>query len=152
MSQSQSRAGGSLIRARHLPQNAGPRTWLHGPRLGVACGQRAGIHMRNLLWAAVAAAIWLLCFDGQYRPAPLGLEARATEFSAARADAVLARLLGPEKPHPVGSAEALAVRMRLLAELKTLGVNATTLHRMGCFGEARFSTVECATITDVIAE
>ena len=56
--------------------------------------------------ALLAAAIWLLTVYGQSRPAPLGPGAPATQFSAARADAALGRLLGDQRPHPVGSQAA----------------------------------------------
>jgi len=107
---------------------------------------------RNWLWGLVAVAIWLLCFYGQYRPAALGPGAPAREFSAARADAVLARLLGQEIPHPAGSPENAAVHARLLGELRQLGVKADTLHTMSCYAETRVSAVTCATITDIIGE
>jgi hypothetical protein len=61
-----------------------------------ACARgRAVISMRNWLVGFIAVAIWLLCFYGQYRPQALNANAPAREFSAGRADAVLARLLGP---------------------------------------------------------
>ena len=107
---------------------------------------------RNWLLGLVAAAIWLLCFYGQCRPAVQGTDAPAREFSAARADAVLKRLLGPERPHPAGTAENAAVQARLLAELQRLAVKADTLHTMSCYAEARLNAVTCATITDVIGE
>ena len=107
---------------------------------------------RNWLLGLVAAAIWLLCFYGQYRPAARGWDAPADEFSAARADAVLKRLLGPERPHPAGTAENAAVQARLLGELRRLAVKADTLHTMSCYAEARLNAVTCATITDIIGE
>jgi hypothetical protein len=50
--------------------------------------------------AALAVAVWLLAVYAQSRPAPLGLDAPATQFSAARADAVLGGLLGDQQPRP----------------------------------------------------
>src|ERR1700744_3888216 len=107
---------------------------------------------RNWLWGLVAVAIWLLCFYDQYRPVALGPDGPAREFPATRADSVLARLLGPEIPHPAGSAENVAVHARLLGELQRLGVKADTLHTMSCYTEARWGAVTCATITDIIGE
>ena len=106
--------------------------------------------VRNWLLGLAAVAIWLLCFYGQYRPAAAGLGAPAREFSAARADAVLARLLGPERPHPAGSAENAAVHARLLMELHRLGVGIDTLHTMSCYAEVRLSAITCATVNDFI--
>lgn len=108
--------------------------------------------MRNWWIAALAVAIWLLCFYGQYRPAVLGADAPATQFSAGRADAVLARILGPELPHPAGSPENIAVHARVQAEFARLGVKTDTLSTMSCYGEARWSAVTCAHITDIIGE
>ncbi len=76
--------------------------------------------------AALVVCIWLLSVYGQARPTALGLDAPVTQFSAARADAVLGRLLGDQKPHPVGSAQSAALRARLLTELAELGVKART--------------------------
>ena len=115
-------------------------------------GRAAWSFLRNGFFGLLAVLVWLLCFYGQYRPQPLGLDAPQGEFSAARADVYLARLLGPEKPHPVGSPEDEAVHQRLLGELRGLDVKAGTLHTMGCFGEKRWNTVECATVTDIIGE
>ncbi len=106
----------------------------------------------NWLLGLVAVAIWLLCFYGQYRPTALGLDAPERAFSAARADAVLARLLGPERPHPTGSPENAALHVRLLDELRRLGVKADSLHTMSCYAETRASATTCATITDIIGE
>jgi hypothetical protein len=108
--------------------------------------------MRNWLIGFVALAVWLLCFYGQYRPAALGPDASATRFSAARADAVLARLLGPERPHPAGSLENTAIHQRLLEEFARLGVKTDSLPAMSCYGEERWRAVTCAGITDIIAE
>lgn len=108
--------------------------------------------MRNWLIGLVAVAIWLLCFYGQYRPAALGPDAPLTQFSAARADAALARLLGPERPHPAGTVENAAVHQRVLEEFARLGVKTDTLPTMSCYGEERFRAVTCASITDIIGE
>lgn len=108
--------------------------------------------MRNWWIGLVAVAIWLLCFYGQYRPQALDINAPATEFSAARADQVLARILGPERPHPAGSAENTAIHARVAAEFARLGVKTDTLSTMSCYGEARWRAVTCAHITDIIGE
>ncbi|HUO01663.1 MAG TPA: M20/M25/M40 family metallo-hydrolase, partial [Rhizomicrobium sp.] len=108
--------------------------------------------MRNWWIGFLAVAIWLLCFYGQYRPAALGVDAPATQFSAGRADQVLARILGPERPHPAGSSEDTAVHDRVQAEFAKLGVKTDTLSTMSCYGEARWSAVTCAHVTDIIGE
>src|SRR3954468_14208589 len=87
---------------------------------------RVGIVVRIWGLGGLAAVIWLLSVFGQSRPDALGLDAPATQFSAARADAVLGRVLGDQAPHPSGSAAAQAVRGRILNELAAMGVQART--------------------------
>src|SRR5690242_14758216 len=96
------------------------------------------IVQRILTLAALAAGIWLLSAYGRSEPQALGLDAPAVQFSAARADAVLGRILGEQRPHPAGSAENQAVRDRILKELADLGVPARVQSRMSCYGEGRW--------------
>ena len=65
---------------------------------------------RIWLLGLCAAGIWFLSVYGSASPVPRLLEAPATEFSAARADALLATLLGEQRPRPAGSPEAAAFR------------------------------------------
>jgi hypothetical protein len=102
--------------------------------------------------AALAAGIWLLSVYGQSMPGALGTDAPATAFSWARADAALGRVLGPERPHPVGSPEAALVRGRILKELAVMGVAARQQSQMSCVSEARWHQVNCATVTNIIAD
>ena len=102
--------------------------------------------------AALIGGIWLLSVYGQSRPVPLGLDAPATEFSAARADAVLGRLLGDQNPRPAGSPENAALRARLLKELADLGVSARTQTGMSCADESRRGFIPCATVSNIIAD
>src|SRR5579871_3164059 len=87
--------------------------------------------------ALIALAIWLIgsAFNGQ--PRPLGLDAPATEFSAARADRILKRLLGPEVPHPVSTPANQAVRDRVRAEFAALGITTSLYQGLGCEGRAK---------------
>jgi Peptidase family M28 len=103
------------------------------------------------LLAALVAGIWLLSAYGQSRPDALGLDAPATQFSAARADAVLGRVLGDQRPHPAGSVQAQAVRARILKELTAMGVQARTQTGMSCYRERRWSVLPCGTITNIVA-
>ncbi|HEX4178478.1 MAG TPA: M28 family peptidase, partial [Rhizomicrobium sp.] len=102
--------------------------------------------------AVLAAGIWLLSVYGQSMPSPLPADAPVTVFSQGRANAVLGRVLGPERPHPVGSAEAAAVRGRILKELAAMGVAAHQESEMSCVSEARWHQVNCATVTNIIAD
>jgi len=80
----------------------------------------------------VAAGIWLLSVYGSGLPAALPEDAPPTEFSAARADAVLARLLADQRPRPAGSPEAAAFRARLQEELTRLGVPHQVIAEEAC--------------------
>jgi hypothetical protein len=102
-------------------------------------------------FAVLAAGIWLLSAYGQSRPDGLGLDAPAAQFSAARADAVLGRILGPQRPRPAGSAENQAARERILKELADLGVPARMQSRMSCYGEGRWGFITCGTVNNIIA-
>jgi hypothetical protein len=106
------------------------------------------------IWAIAALAVgaWLLSVFGQSRPEALGLDAPATAFSGARADAMLGRLLAGQRPRPAGSTENALFRDRLLKELAVLGVEAQTQTGMSCNGERRWGVVACATVTNVIAD
>ena len=82
----------------------------------------------------------------------LGPDAPAPQFSAARADAVLGRLLDGQRPRPAGSAENAAVRTRILKELAVLAVPAQTSTQMSCFSERRFGAISCGTVTNIVAQ
>jgi hypothetical protein len=101
--------------------------------------------------AALVACIWLLSSYHQSRPEALGLNAPAAQFSAARADVVLGRVLGNQQPHPAGSAEGQAVQARLLHELDLLDVHARTVNEMSCNLEPRWSAVSCGSVRNIIA-
>ena len=68
-----------------------------------------------------------------------------TEFSAGRAMDTLARILGDEAPHPTGSAANAAVRDRIVAELRALGLQPSVRSRFAC------SAYACATVDNVLA-
>ena len=102
--------------------------------------------------ALLALAVWLLSHY-QYDPhvaAPAS--APAESFSSARAEATLATILGPERPHPVGSAENAAVRARIIDQFAKLGVQAKTYRAFTCNAWRKLSYVACATVTDIIAD
>jgi len=77
----------------------------------------------RLLVAALVGCVLLqrVTLLRQAPPASQPASAPAEEFSAERAAAQLARVLGDEAPHPVGTPANAAVRERLLAELRALG-------------------------------
>ena len=107
--------------------------------------------MRNWVWAFLSVAVWLLANHVNEGPSPRGRDAPGSEFSASRALDQLARLQGPARPHPAGSAENAAIHDRLLQSLAMMGVPAQTLKARQCYREPRRSAIECADIEDVIA-
>ena len=111
-----------------------------------------GTLLRVWALAVLALGIWALTKYADQLPTPLGADAPATVFSAGRAEDVLARLLGPEIPHPASSAENAAVRRRILDEYARLGIPATTTRALCCNVARRFGFLSCGTVTDVVAQ
>ncbi|HEY8379129.1 MAG TPA: M20/M25/M40 family metallo-hydrolase, partial [Nannocystis sp.] len=79
-------------------------------------------------------------------PAPLPADAPADRFSAARAHAVLADLLGDGAPHPVGSAANARFRARLLEHLRALGLQPEEQRAFTCTERG-----SCAEVTNILA-
>jgi hypothetical protein len=103
--------------------------------------------------ALIALAIWLIASTINGLPVPLGFDAPATEFSAARADATLGRLLGPEVPHPVSTAANEAVRDRVRGEFSALSIPTHVYRGLGCFDRrAKFGLFFCGTTEDIVAD
>ena len=102
--------------------------------------------------AVLAVGTWLLSAHGTSRPQPLGAEAPAGQFSAARAHVLLGRLLDGQHPHPAGSAENALVHQRILKELADLGIPARTSTRRSCFSEARYGALSCGTTSNIVAD
>jgi hypothetical protein len=102
--------------------------------------------------AVLAVAVWFLCRYANEPHSVRGLETPATEFSAVRANNTLARILGAERPHPAGTEENARVRARIVQEFASLGIDATPYRAMGCNYGQRYGAIQCATVTDLIAE
>jgi hypothetical protein len=73
-------------------------------------------------------------------PAPRGRDAPRDEFSAGRAEELLTAIAGDGKPHPIGSAENVAVRERIAAAFRDLGLDVRTETRWVASG-GRFAEV-----------
>jgi Peptidase family M28 len=73
------------------------------------------------------------------------------EFDTKRALARLRRVLGDERPHPVDSAANDAVRERLLAELRAIGLSPVVTDDFACNGTAKSRAVSCARVRNVLA-
>ena len=102
---------------------------------------------RGLLIAAIGAALILAATLAAYRtPAPLGLNAAPTLFSAARAREILKELVGDGVPHPMGSAADAKVRELIVNRLTALGYSTELQSGLSCneFGA-------CGTPTNIVA-
>jgi hypothetical protein len=99
-----------------------------------------------LLWLIVLGLTCFAVFVRMNPPPPRVEPVAATAFSAERARATLADLLGDGSPHPVGSASNARVRDRLLATLERLGTPAAIQRADACSARAR-----CATVENVVA-
>jgi peptidase M28-like protein len=106
----------------------------------------------TVLLFGLAALFWFAQENWVARPAVLSAAAPPGVFSAGRAEDVLARILGPEKPHPVSTEENAAVRGRILKELAALGVPATVHHGFGCNEVRSFGVITCASVNDILGE
>ncbi|WP_343347233.1 M28 family peptidase [Sphingomicrobium sp. XHP0239] len=72
-------------------------------------------------------------------------------FDAAASKARLERIIGDAGPHPVDSDANDAVRERLVAELRAIGLDPDVTDRMQCRSEDSRPTISCARIRNVIA-
>lgn len=82
------------------------------------------------------------------------IEAPATnkgEFDTNRAMARLQRILGDQRPHPVDSAADDAVRDRLIAELRAIGLQPRVQETMDCSAMPKLRFVSCSRVRNVIA-
>jgi len=77
-------------------------------------------------------------------PAPLPAVAPAGAFSATRAMAVLQRVLGDQRPHPVGSEANAEVRGRIMDEFRRIGIAAEVRSRFACGASA------CTTVHNIL--
>lgn len=78
-------------------------------------------------------------------------EANGPGFDAHRAIARLGRILGDQRPHPVDSDAGDAVRERLLAEMRAVGLNPRVTDDFACNGNRRERRISCARIRNLVA-
>jgi hypothetical protein len=107
-------------------------------------------------YALIAGALLLLVaalgLKGQLLALPdVPAKAEAGEFDTARALARLRRVLGPEAPHPVDTEANDAVRERLLAELRSLGMEPEVSDDFACNSHPKAPSVGCARVRNIIA-
>ena len=108
---------------------------------------------RRPLLLIVLAAL-MLAFaakDLLIRPPSPPAQTSSTDFDTARAAARLARILGDQRPHPVDSEANDAVRARLIAELRALGLAPQVRLAMDCNGTPKSRVVSCSLARNVIA-
>jgi hypothetical protein len=74
----------------------------------------------------------------------------AAAFDANRAIARLERILGDQSPHPVDSDAGDAVRERLIAEMRAVGLNPRVTDDFAC-NERRGRAVGCARVRNLVA-
>ncbi len=94
------------------------------------------------------AVVSVLAVRSLAPPEALPIDAPPGQFSGLRAADYLAELLGDETPHPVGSPANRAVRDRLLAQLKELGLQVEVQQTIGCSAKRPV----CARVENVLAE
>ena len=102
----------------------------------------------------IMLALLMLAFaakDLLIRPPSPPAQAEPGSFDTARAGARLARILGDQRPHPVDSAANDAVRARLIAELRAIGLTPEVRERMDCNGTPTSRTVSCSMARNIVA-
>lgn len=105
---------------------------------------------RFLLAAAMLLLVGAMAFRGTLYPLPpVPAQAAAGAFDTDRALLRLQRILGDQRPHPVDSAENDAVRSRLVAELRAIGLAPRVTDGMACNGKER--SMSCARVRNVLA-
>ncbi|MGH6889505.1 MAG: M20/M25/M40 family metallo-hydrolase [Rhizomicrobium sp.] len=114
---------------------------------------RASINLAvTIALLAIAAGFWFLQAYGRAQPAVAPADTSPRVFSASRAEAVLAKILGPEKPHPVSTEENARVRARIVRELSGLGLHPFVHRAFACHPPHRDGLLTCATVNDIIAQ
>ena len=75
----------------------------------------------------------------------------ASEFDTNRALGRLQRILGDQRAHPVDSRADDAVRARLIAELRAIGLQPQVHEAMDCSGFPKTRVVSCSRVRNVVA-
>jgi hypothetical protein len=105
-----------------------------------------------LLAGALLLLVAALGLKGQLLTLPdVPAKAEAGAFDTARALARLRRVLGPEGPHPVDTVANDAVRERLIAELRGLGMEPEVTDDFACNSHPKSPAVGCARVRNIVA-
>jgi len=109
---------------------------------------RAGL----TLAAAVLLLLGAMLLKGELIALPAPPDAPVAEgFDANRAAERLGRILGDERPHPVDSDANDAVRERLTAEMRAVGLAPRLTDDFACNALARARYVSCARVRNLVA-
>ena len=130
------------------------RTMLLRPRSAMPSGNKGGEDDAG--GPGLAAAILLLlaamALKGALLRLPSPPDAPAADgFDANRAAARLERILGDQRPHPVDSDADDAVRERLIAEMRAVGLEPRVTDDFACNGFAAAARVACARVRNLVA-
>jgi hypothetical protein len=107
---------------------------------------------RNVaVWLVLALLVAAMAMKGWLTTVPALEPARPGGFDQARAVSRLARVLGDQRPHPVDSMADDAVRERLIAELRSMGLSPRISDHWACNGDPRSRGLSCARVRNVVA-
>jgi hypothetical protein len=106
-----------------------------------------GLMMRTGLILGLLLAVFALKGLLLVPPAP----SPSSEFNVERAVGRLERILGDQRPHPVDSDANDAVRERMIAELRGLGLTPAVRTRQDCRGMPGSRTISCSLTRNVVA-
>jgi hypothetical protein len=118
----------------------------------MAFGERGDKMKRNLAAGLVLALLVAAMAMKAWPTTVPALEpARPGGFDQVRAATRLARVLGDQRPHPVDSTADDAVRTRLVAELRVMGLASRVTDHWACNGDPRSRGLSCARVRNVVA-
>lgn len=103
------------------------------------------------LIAALLLLIAALALKGEMTTAPPLAPPTPGGFDTARAMQRLGRVLGDQRPHPVDTAADDAVRARLVAELRAMGIEPRVTDAWACNGSPKSRGIGCARVRNVVA-
>ncbi|HEY0412188.1 MAG TPA: M20/M25/M40 family metallo-hydrolase [Allosphingosinicella sp.] len=109
--------------------------------------KRAAIVLAGALLLLIVA----LAFKGALVGVPEVGTAAPGAFDTAQAMARLQRILGDQRPHPVDTPADDAVRARLVAELRAIGLAPQVTNDWACNGSPKSRAVSCARVRNVVA-
>ena len=78
-------------------------------------------------------------------------QAVAGQFDTKRAIGRLSRVLGDERPHSVDGAANDAVRARIVAALRAIGLDPRITDDFACNADAKVRTIGCARVRNIVA-